>query len=156
MKLIASATILLAFAVSLPTHALNVESKCSLTVKSNTPLVVQTIITNDDCTKSVNVQKVVAGLVGNGGGSIGVQGPFVRELSNPKTVPKATCKTYPGCTYSPQFCSYVVKPGSLTLSLGVVSKTPATLNNTLALASTGVMQANGKVDMGACYLTVVP
>ena len=160
MKRLIYATTLLGFAFSVPSQALEVESKCPLTVKSNTPLVVPTTISNNDCKKKASIEKVIAGLAGNGGGTIGIQGPFVKELTTPKTVPKATCKTYtyPGCTLGPQYCSFtqVLSPGTLTLNLTIVSKTPTALNNTLALASTGVMQADGKATLGACYLTVTP
>jgi len=148
MKLFIYMIFILGLVASASSKAVEVELKCPLTVRVGTALKVTEKISNDDCYNTVSVSKIVVGLVGNGGGTIGVQGPYVIPLSVTRTVPKATCHA----TYG-----YVIKPGVLNLAPTVVSKIPETLTNTLALASAGVMDSSGSVTgAGTCQFTVTP
>lgn len=148
MKLLKYMILILGFVASTSSEAVDVHVTCPLTAQVGTALKVTEKISNDDCYNTVTVGKIVVGLVGNGGGSIGVQGPYVIPLSVAKIVPKATCDTKYG---------YVIKPGVLNLIAKVVSKIPATLENTLAIASAGIMDSSGKVTgAGTCHFTAIP
>lgn len=145
MKQLQYVALILGLAVSTASEALDVKTTCPLTVKVGTALKVTERIYNDDCSATKTVSKVIAALVGNGGGSIGLQGPFVTPLSPAKVVPKATCNSYPP------------KSGVVALTVTVVASTPTTLKNTLALVSGGAMESGGSISMSKpCTVTVVP
>ena len=141
--------IVLGLAVSAPSYAvhLRVDTKCPATAKVGAALIVSESIKNNNCNTAATVSKSLTGLVGNGGGIVGLQGPYVTTLNPARTVPKAICDKY----------GQVVTPGVLNLSnLVVMSKISTSLGGTLAMASSGVIQADGTISAGACSITISP
>jgi len=148
----------LALVVSTTTSAHNLT--CPSTVKQGTSLVVSAVVVNQDCNNPIDVQDTVVSLVGNSGGGIGLQGPFVSPYS--LIVPAASCKQVGQDPYcgpkGNSYCYYntVVTEATHTISnLQVISKVPASMAGTLIAVSAGYLNNKNQLKaVGICNITV--
>jgi hypothetical protein len=144
--------------------------ECPSSVKAGKPLIVNAIIKNENCDSGFTVNKTIVSLIGNSGtsGSSGLQGPFIKNLTTPIVVPKATCEEY--CNPydnnddgiigdDEQNCSgyfFVTDKGSAPLDkLQIIAKVPTGMKNQLASAVVAVLDSNKKIHtVGACLVEV--
>ena len=121
---------------------------CPTSVKAGTALTITSaIITNNDCNNPLIIQDTVVSLLGNSGGTLGLQGPFVTAFST--SLPVANCQ-------QDQFGNTSVSPTTHQItSIPVVSKVPAAMAGTLIAVAAGVKDSNNNLIMlGACQVNV--
>lgn len=128
---------------------LDIDLACPTTVKVGQPLTVTVYLSNDDCNSSVSVSRLMMGVGGNSGGTLGglgIWGPYNRPLSVTRTVPAATCDlsgTTPG----------TVPPFQLT----IISSVPASLSGTMAMVMVAAITSSGEtLSAGECLVAIVP
>ena len=140
---------------------------CPATISAGAPLSgITGIVSNNDCNNPLTIQSKVLSIIGNsgglqgasGGGSVGLQGPFVKPLANGLNalIPEANCSVIPYNPGHPEWGTYtVVTPAKTTLAFNFA--TAAFPANTLIVVSAGVIDNNNHLSViGACPITVVP
>lgn len=126
----------------------SVQLICPSSVKVGTSLVVKATLYNYDCGQSFSVTRLMKGIGGNSGGTlggVGLWGPYNQYFATPLTAPAATC--------SPTFSPGVSDERSIT----IMSAVPPGLVNTVAMAFVEFMTPNGEgLGGGSCMVNVVP
>jgi len=128
----------------------DVELTCPASVAAGTPLSADVKLINNDCYQRVVVDRAVAGIGGNAGGSLGsmgIWGPFNRNISA-TIVPKATCDQW----------GNVITPGKKSLpAFNIVDSVPSSLAGTAAMAVFEVITQTGDGIGGeSCLVEVTP
>jgi hypothetical protein len=120
---------------------LDVDVKCPGSVKVSTPLNVTVDMYGYGAScSSVDVNRFMLGLVGNGAGTLGnagLWGPYQKYIA---------AVSVPSCSETP-----------LTKTLTIINSTPTELVNTMAMVMVIVMDSKGRErTSGSCMVAVVP
>ena len=135
----------LAGAWSAGANAVSVSATCPGTVRVSQPLDVPVKFKNDQCNKSVTINRVMVGLAGNQGGLLKLQGPFSINLNPALVVPPAACDQ-----------GWPITPGEITKNIRIVGSMPGALAGKVALGYIEILQDSGKGQGGdTCLVEVV-
>lgn len=129
---------------------LDVDLVCPEIVFSGDPLDVRARVYNNNCYVDVIVSKAIVALGGNSNGTLGAMGlfgPYPRRWGNYRIIEAAQCNQY----------GQVIRPGQRTFSLNIVSSVPASMENTMVVATVGFMQPDRSMIGGnTCIVEVAP
>lgn len=127
--------------------ALNLVVTCPASVTVGNPVNLTVKVYNYDCASSVSFSRVMKGLVGNAGGTMGgagIWGPYAASVGT-KNLAAANCSTPPPI------------PTQVTLWPSIISAAPASLANTMAMAYVEIISATGEsLGGGSCMVEIKP
>lgn len=158
-----SKLILLAVLVSSSAIASDSKLTCPISVKATTPLIVTATLKNDDCNSSFAISNLLTSVVGNSGGTLGLQGPFVMAPpGGVLSIPKANCTNIPFDQVCGLACGsfFNIDEGKITIpNIQVISKVPASMIGSIIVVNVAAEDTNSvpnKIKAGKpCSIHVV-
>jgi hypothetical protein len=127
--------------------------QCPASVKVGQPLNVTVSLSNDNCSDSVVVSRLMMGVYGSGDGTLagfGIWGPYNKPLMTTRVVPAAVC-TGDGVNIT-------VVPGSVApFNLTIMNAVPASLSGKMGLVYVEAITPEGaSFGRGECLISAVP